>query len=149
MTAQITTIKNAVKTKLDTLKTAGTLGTVIVDDFKTDPTIGLKHNIAAYPAAIMASPSVESAYETNMDNLRTHIFEIVIVQKGENISTTSNIEELMEALLNAFDNDPTLGGAANGAVDPVVSSPEPVTTVDGTFIVFTVTIKARALFTRT
>ena len=144
----ISDIKNQIKGHLDTLKTAGTLGSVIVDDFKTEIG-GLGKNIASYPAAILGAPSIESGYETNRDNMRTFNFEILVIQKGENVNSATAIEDLMETILNAFDNDPTLGGKANGAVEPAATTPEPVTTQDGTFIIFTIAIKARAVVSLT
>lgn len=142
MTAIVTTIKNAVKTKLDSLVPA-TLGQVIVDDFKQD---GFAYkDIGTFPAAVLASPSLEGVAETNRDNLRTHNFTIGIIQKGENISSANDIEELMETIINAFDEDPTLGGAANGGVEPSSSTPESISSVDGSFVVFTVTVKAKAV----
>lgn len=149
MSTQIGTIKSKIKLHLDALKTASVLGSVIEDDFKTDPIGGLGKNVSAWPAAILGAPSIDSQYETNRDNLRTYNFEVLFILKGENISGVSVVEDLMETVLNEFDNDPTLGGVANGAVEPTASTPSPVTGPDGTFIVFTVTIKARALVTLT
>ena len=144
MTAIISTIKNAVKTKLESLVPA-TLGQVVVDDFK-QADFSYK-DIGKYPAAVLSSPSLEGSAETNRDNLRTHTFTIGIIQKGENVQSATDIEEIMEAVVDAFDNDPTLGGAAPGGVDPSSSTPESLSSVDGSFVVFTVTVKARALKT--
>jgi len=142
MTAIVTTIKNAVKAKLETLIPT-TLGQVIVDDFKQS-NFSYK-DIGAYPAAIVSSPAIDGAAETNRDNLRSHTFVIGIVQKGENVTSANDIEELMEKILNAFDEDPTLGGVANGGCDPSSSTPEAISSVDGSFVVFTVTLKAKAI----
>jgi hypothetical protein len=139
------TIKNAIKAKLDAL-TPAILKTVIIDDFHVNPVI---ENIPLFPAAIMNSPATESVRDTNRENLRTHIFEIIVIQKGENITSVNDIEELREAILDAFDNDGTLGGTANGSVDPSTSSPQSITLGDKTYIVFAITLKARALFTIT
>lgn len=142
MTAIVTTIKNAVKAKLDSLVPT-TLGQVIVDDFKQE-NFSFK-DIGTYPAAVLASPALDGVAETNRDNLRTHIFTIGIIQKGENVTGANDIEELMETIVNAFDEDPTLGGSANGGVDPSSSTPESITSVDGSFVIFTVTVKAKAI----
>ena len=142
MTAISTTIKNAVKAKLETL-VPNTLGQVIVDDFK-QADFSYK-DIGTYPAAIVSSPAIDASVETNRDNLRTHTFMIGIVQKGENVTSANDIEELMEAIMNVFDEDPTLGGSANGGCDPSSSTPEAISSVDGSFVVFTITVKARAI----
>lgn len=148
MASLISTLKAAIKGNLDTLKQAGTLGTVVVDDFKTDP-LGIDKNIGEYPAAILGPASVESAYETNRDNLRTHTFEILVIEKGENVSRDGVIEDLMQSILDIFDNDPTLGGLAVGAVEPATSSPTMVPTEDGSFIIFSVSLRVRGLVTLT
>ena len=142
MTAITSTIKKA---KLNAL-CPSTLKTVIVDDFNTNPNL---ENIPHFPAAILNSPSTQSERDTNRENLRTHIFEILVIQKGENITGANDIEEMREAILDTFDNDGTLGGAANGSVDPASSNPQSITSGDKTYIVFTVTLKARALFNLT
>lgn len=142
MTAIATTVKNAVKTKLDALKTAGTLKTVVVDDFKTDAIS--EKDIPAFPAAVLSSPACDGETEDNRDNTRIYTFEIMIVQKGENISSANDIEELAEAILDSFDNDPTLGGAAQGGVAPAASS-TPVTNGEKNYIAFTVTLKIKSL----
>jgi hypothetical protein len=147
--SQISDIKTAVQGHLNALKTAGKFGTVIVDDFRTNPDTGLGKNIASYPAAILGSPAITSAYETNRDNMRTFDFEILVMCKGENVNGIAVIEDLIQTILDEFDNDPTLGGKANGAVEPSASNPEAVSAPDGTFIIFTISVKARALVTLT
>lgn len=144
MTALITTAKNAVKAKLDALKTAGTLKTVIVDDFKQEPIS--EKNIPSFPAAILSTPAMEGLEATNRDNLRTFTFNITVIQKGTNITTANDIEELSEAIADSFDNDMTLGGAAEGGVAPASCS-EPATSENNSYIAFTVTIKVRILKT--
>jgi hypothetical protein len=119
---------------------------VIADDFNTNPNL---ENIPHFPAALLNSPSTQSERDTNRENLRTHLFEILVIQKGENITSPNDIEELREIILDTFDNDGTLGGAANGSVDPASSNPQSITSGDKTYIVFTVTLKAKALFNLT
>lgn len=141
MTAIISSVKSKIKDKLDALKTAGTLGQVIVDDLKVDP---FTKDIGAYPVAILGTGSIANEYLTNRENLRVMTYEILVIQKAENISAVDNIEELMEAIINSFDNDPTLGGVADGAVDPSTSEPAAIGASDQTFIVFTINIRAKA-----
>jgi hypothetical protein len=139
-------IKNQIKTILDALVTGTVLGSVLMDDFKDDV---LNRDIPAFPCAILTSPSIESSSaETNQDNLRTHTFEILIVQKGENVTGSNDMEDLMEALINAFDNDPTLSGKANGGVEPAVSPTVSISSGDRTYILFVITLKPKALYTR-
>ncbi|MCP6719741.1 MAG: hypothetical protein KJI72_00225 [Patescibacteria group bacterium] len=137
----LTDIKNEIKTLLDALKTAGTLGFVISTDFKKDIT---DYNIGKYPAAILAAPSISSEVITNRDNLRTYKFDILILEKGENVTSANQIETLVETIIDKFDNDPTLNGKADGGVEPSTSEPEATTIGDQTYIAFIVTIRARA-----
>lgn len=135
-------IKARIKTLLDQLVTGGTLGSAFEDDFKTNL---FEKDIAKYPAAMLTTAAVESEAVTNRDNMRAYIFEIVIINKGENVTTPEQIETLMDAILNKFDNDPTLGGTADGAVEPSTSTPEAFTTGDKSYIVFSVFLRARKL----
>lgn len=145
MPALETTIKNAIKAKLDTLVPA-TLGEVQTDDFNLSSIFD--RDIAKYPAAFLGSASIEAETFTNRDNLRTLTFEITVVQKGENVTSATNIEEMRETIFNKFDDDPTLGGAADGGVEPAVSPAELITDRGKSYIVFSVVLKARVVYTR-
>lgn len=145
MPALETTIKNAIKAKLDGL-TPATLGEVQADDFKLANI--LDREIAKYPAAILTSPTVEAESLTNRDNLRTFSFDIAVVSKGENITTATQIENLRDALMKAFDDDPTLGGAADGGVEPAISPVEVITSRSKDFVVFVLTLRAKAAYQR-
>lgn len=137
-----TDVKSAIRTLLDELETADVLETIIEDDFKVN--FDLK-DIPAFPAAILSTPSIESEMHTNVQNLRTYIFEIVVVMKGEDIASTSDVETLMDAIIDKFDNHPTLDGAAHGGLMPSTTSPAPVASADGSFILFTVRLEARTI----
>lgn len=138
----ITDIKNAIKTKLDALVTAGTLGEVQEDDFSQGI---FSRDFAKFPAAVLTSPAMTGIALTNRSNERTYTFNVVIIQKGENIASATDIETLMESIVDAFDNDPTLGGKADGGVEPSASQPEAVAMVGKTYIAFVITIKANAV----
>jgi len=142
MAATVTNIKNQIKTRLDALVPA-TLGEVIVDDFKISI---FDRDFAKFPAAILTTPSIEGEYFTSGENIRTHTFEIVIVEKGENVTSTSQIEELAEKILDEFDHADTLGGTAI-QVEPATTIPQAVTSRGKTFIAFSVLIKAKGLKT--
>lgn len=139
---QSTDIKNKIKALLDGLVTSEVLGEVQMDDFKKSV---LDRDYANYPAAVLTGPATTSEYLTNRDNIRTYTFEIIVLQNAENVSSSTEIEELVEAILNVFDNDPTLTGSANGAVEPSASSPAPAMSRGKTFIGFVISLKARAI----
>lgn len=143
----LATVKTNIKTVLDNLETAGTLGNVQVDDLKKNL---FNRDFPAFPAAILTTPAIESIAETNRSNLRTYTFDIVVLSKAESVTSSTQIENLIEAILNEFDNDPTLkaGGAtgiADGGVEPSSSQPEAITSGAGVdYIVFGITLRVRA-----
>lgn len=137
-----TDIKTKIKEILDGLKDGGTLKEVIIDDLRTSPV--LERDIPSFPAAILSSPSSEGGYLTNRENMRTYRFTVTIIQKAENIESTSDIEELTDTLLDAFDNNPTLSGKADGGLDPSSSTPEAITAQDKSYVLFTINLKAQA-----
>lgn len=142
MASHATNIKLKIKAMLDALVTDETLRFVLIDDMRKSA--ALDTDIPKFPAAILSSPSTDSGYSTNRENMRTYTFTVVIIQKGENIESSEDIEELSEAVLDAFDNDPTLGGLADGGMEPSSSTPEAMTTQDKSFIVFSITLKVHA-----
>lgn len=139
---QSTNIKNKIKAHLDALLALGTLNEVQMDDFKKGV---FDRDYAAYPVAILTGPATSSEYLTNRQNMRTYTFDIIVLQNAENVSTTTEIEALVEAILNRFDNDPTLTGSSDGAVEPAVSTPSPALSRGKTFIGFVISLKARSV----
>lgn len=141
--AKDTDIKKAIHAKLDVLKQAGTLGSTIIDDFKKGV---LERDYASFPAAVLQTSSIDNETITNRQNIRLYTFEIVVVCKGEDVKEATDIEDLRETIIDAFDNDPTLGNVADGAVEPSSSPAEPVPLIGGkSYIIFSVFIRARAI----
>jgi hypothetical protein len=118
----ISTIKTALKNNLDALVTSTVLGGATITDIKKDP---LSVDISTYPHAFLMPPAVESDVLDNRTNLRTYTFDIMVLFKAVNLSSTTVLETAIESMLSKFDNDPTLGGTALGGVLPVSSAPEP------------------------
>jgi len=142
----LNTVKNRIKTILDNLKTDGVLGDVQMDDFKKSV---FARDVPAYPVAILTTPAIESAADTNRSNLRTYTFDVLVLSRAEDVTDSAEIEDLIENILNEFDNDPTLKagsatGIADGGLEPSASSPEAVSSGERSYIAFTVTLRARA-----
>jgi hypothetical protein len=116
------TIKQAIKTNLDDLVTAGVLGGATIADLKKDPLAG---DIARFPHAFLMPPSINSEISDNKSLVRTYVYDIMIVWKAENLASSTALEEAIETVLSKFDNDPTLGGQAMGGVLPVSLAPQP------------------------
>lgn len=142
----IQTIKNNIKTNLDELVTSGVLGSAIITDIKRDP---LAADFPIFPCAILMPPALESAVLDNRSVLRTYIFDIMIIVNAENLASTTELEEMIEDVVDKFDNDPTLGGAARGGVLPVTSSPQPFQHNGKDLIMVVIQIQAKADITLT
>lgn len=127
---------------LDVLVTSGIVKEVQHDDFR----VGIfDRDYKAFPVAIVTTPSIEASYFTNTQNARIHTFEIIVLMKGEDISGPDDVEELMEKIMDQFDNNPTLTAKADGGVEPSITSPQVVVARSKSFITFSVIVKAKAI----
>ena len=135
-------VKTAIATQLAALVTAGSLGAYIEEDLSKNV---LDLDFPAYPCAVLGMASVDSAYEFSQANLRTYQFDILVVMKGENVVTPTDVEDTMDAILTQFDNNFTLGGVAQVGIEATTSPTAPVSSKGKTYIVFNVRIKAKAL----
>ena len=68
----------------------------------------------------------------------------MVIMKSENITSTSDVEDLMEIIMNTLENQLTLGGSADAGIQPMTSRPEAYKHGDKSYIVFDIIIKARA-----
>lgn len=141
----IGSIKQKIITHLNALQTAGKLGQVIVE--RGGAQNMFDRDLMKYPVAILLPGTAEGNTETNQQNIYTFAFDIVIVMKGENLISSTDTEDLLETIVQEFNNDFTLGGTAEGAVDPASSTPAPVEHEGQTYVVFVVTLRAKALLT--
>lgn len=138
MATNIKTIKDGIKTQLDALVTATTLGYASEADLRKNV---LDNTIPAFPAAFLMPPATESEVIDNRTVMRTYTFDILIVMKADNLVSNADVENLLEVLLDRFDNLPTLSGAADGAVLPATSTPVPIQSLNVNYIAFTLTLK--------
>jgi hypothetical protein len=139
MSTALKTIKDKIKTHLDALVTAGTLKGATEIDLRKDP---LASDIPLYPWAFLTPPAIESDVVDNRNVLRKYSFAIMIVVNADNLTSNTDVEDLMLTIISRFDNNPTLGGTADGGVEPATSTPEPVQTQNGNLIAFWVMVKA-------
>lgn len=142
----IQNIKTAIKTNLDALVTDEVLGGATMTDIRKDP---LAADIPSFPHAYLMPPSVESEVLDNRTVTRTYTFGVMVLFNAENLASTTELEEKIEAILSQFDNDPTLQGTALGGVLPVSSAPVPFQHNGKDLIVATVEIQAKEVVTLT
>lgn len=122
------------------------LGEIQSDDFVTD---FFSRDVAKFPVAIVTPSAIESEAADNRNNLRTYTYEILIVQQGENIMSSGDVENLRQAIMDLFDNDPTLSGLSNGGVDPTSSPIGTFTHADKSYVGFSIRVRPKALVTLT
>lgn len=135
-------IKNRIYDLLVTLKPS-ILAEVEITDIRKDPLDG---DIVGFPHAFVYPPSLETAdWIDNKTSRRDYIFAIMVIMRSENINSTSDVEDLMESIMNTIENDITLGGTAVAGIQPMTSRPEAFKHGDKSFIVFDVIIRARAI----
>lgn len=147
MASTLNIIKQRIRENLEVLQREETIRDIQVDDFRKSI---FDRNYSAFPVAILTTPSVESAADTNDHNLRAYTFEIVIIMKAEDVQDPAQVEDLIEEILNQFDNDVQLkgdqsSGIADGGVMPSTSTPQGVTNMGISYVVFSVILRVRAL----
>ncbi len=136
-------IKDAIVGVLAGLKTAGKIGSYISDDLTPNP---LTMDFPSYPCVVVGLPSQESDYETNRENLRTYEYPLMVIARQEDFAgDTKMFENFIDDISDAFDNDPTLGGAAVGAVAAAFTRPAPINNSTKDILVTFAIIRAKAL----
>jgi hypothetical protein len=140
-------IKQQIMVVLNTLKTNGVINSYVSQD--QSPNAITQDPPSGYPFAIVGMPRIANDMEENATNLRTYRFDILFVCGYEGLTdVTNSIEGIMDAVLNTFDTNFTLGGSAVGAtVPPAHIEPLPLTIADKTYVTFVVSIEARGLYT--
>lgn len=141
-------IKEQIRLKLEKLKRAEILNSVIVDDFKK----GIyDRDYMAYPVAILQPAAIQNETIMNTANFRTYIFDIVVLLKGEDVQDATVVEELRATLMDEFDSDPTLKDESgnpicDGGVLPASSPVEPIPMMGGkSLLQFVLTLECRAV----
>ena len=138
-------IKKEIVLNLQALVQAGMLNSVYEID--AIPDINQMEPTAGYPFAIVGMSSVKSDYEDQSTNKRTYRFDVLIIANYESLQDQAEgIEGLMDNILNQFDNNFTLAGAADATILPTEIERVPVTTADKGKTAFLVTIQAQKLF---
>lgn len=112
------------------------------------PTAIFSLNIDKFPVAVLANNSFSGERLTNRDNEVTHTFEILVIEKTENIDTDTYLEDLSEEIRKKFADNETLGGLSH-AIEPAISQFGPISETDYTMTVMLITLKIRCTETLT
>jgi len=138
-------IKREIVLNLNALVKAGVLNSVLEIDYGKDPlTIDAPNG---YPFALVGMPVINSDYEDQATNRRTYRFDVLILASYQYLQDQNEgVEFIIDAVLNQFDNNFTLAGAAVASVLPVEILTVPVSTADKSLVALVCTIKAQALF---
>jgi len=138
-------IKTQILANLQALVTAGNINSFYAIDANPNPlTIS---PTAGYPFAIVGMPRIAADFEDQANNLRMYRFDVLFVLDPTTLAhPDTDVEDLIDAVLNQFDTNFTLAGTAVDAVLPIEIEGAPVSTGDKTLLVFVATIRARTLY---
>ena len=134
-------IKAQIKTYLDDLVTAGTLAEAISDDFKKGI---FDRDFSAYPVAVLQTAAIECSIKTGVQDERNYEFEIIVISKGDDVSSVTQVEDLQEAMLDKFAAVPTMNNTCEKSI-PSSSAPQPIMSRGSNYIVFKFVIQAQKL----
>jgi hypothetical protein len=141
-------MKTAIINDLQSLVATGVLANVLADDMTKVSPLNREWG-GKFPSAVVIPPTVStSVYEDVANNLRDYTWYIMVVTTPDNIPSTdpTYLEGLLDSVLNVFDLDCTLQGTSIGGVLPaILEPPGPVNSGTNTYVVFYITLKARAL----
>ncbi|MCK5617363.1 hypothetical protein KAR91_86665 [Candidatus Pacearchaeota archaeon] len=133
-------ISEAIKTKLDDLKTANENIGVVYDYFESNP--------SAFPVVMFESEGIAPSLIASSDqNLRTYVFRIDISIEYENTGreqASKLLDDVADEVIQCFDDDITLGGIVN-MVEAVETQKSTVDSGNGQKIVFTILLNCQKL----
>jgi hypothetical protein len=138
-------IKKQIVLNFNALVQAGVINSVLELDYGKDPlTIDAP---SGYPFALVGMPTVTADYEDQATNRRNYRFDSLIVTSYEALADQSEgVEGIIDAVLNQFDNNFTLAGAAAASLLPAEVIAMPVSTATKSLVCFLVTVRAQALY---
>jgi hypothetical protein len=110
-------IRAKIKTKLDGLVTAGTLGCVFNGEQNPQ---GME--IPAYPAAEIIRGASEPEFFTNREDIQSYVFTIHLFKSltGDDWATQElAMDSVVDAVVQAFLSDASLTGSVDGRIQPI------------------------------
>lgn len=137
--------KNAILADLQTLVTSTVLSSAFADDLsKVNP---LDRVWPGFPSVVVLPPILASTkFEDQQNNVREYTWYLNLVTTPANmpLNDPTYLEGLIDQVCALFDQDATLQGTANAGVYPtLVEPPGPVSSNNITYVVATISFKAR------
>lgn len=114
-------IRTAIKTQLDALATAGTLGAVMNGEQFQQAT-----DITGWPAAEIIRVSSEPDYFTNREDMQSYVFAINLYQQiheTDNATVECSMDSVVDAVIQKFLDNVNLGGVSDGRIEPIQAAP--------------------------
>jgi hypothetical protein len=138
-------IKQQILVNLQALVTAGVINSFYSLDKNPNPLTDVP--TAGYPFAIVGMPKIASDFEDQATNLRQYRYDLLFVLNPTDLPhPDTDVEDLIDAVLNQFDTNFTLAGSAIAAVLPAQVEGFPVSTGDKSLLCVVVTLIARTLY---
>ncbi len=122
--SKIRTVKNQIKIEMEKFITSGDILSVEFQDFGKLP---WDIDAPGYPVSIIASPNMVSEQLTNASMLRTYDFPVYLIFDADSVKEDiAGVEELLEKLMDHFDENTTMSQSFNGFVRPVTQGAMPI-----------------------
>ena len=145
MTKLASNIKQQILVNLKALQSAGSINSFVSLDANPNPLSDMPPT--GYPFAIVGMPRIASDFEDQDTNIRTYRYDVLFVLNPSELAhPDTDVEDLIDAVLNQFDSNYTLAGAADAAVLPAKIETAPVSSGDKTLLCVVVTLECRALY---
>ena len=138
-------IKKEIVLNLQALVQAGVINSVLEID-KGKDVIDIQPD-NGYPLALVGMPEITADFEDQATNIRTYNFKVLIAVSYEYLQDKNEgVEYIIDQVLNQFDNNFTLKGAAIATVLPMEIVAYPIASGDKTLVGILFPVRARALF---
>ena len=134
-------IKQAIIGHLNNLIANQIIGSFVAVDLQKDPSKVAK-NVVDWPVVLIGmDESSKNEMITNRANQRTYKFMLLVMQRFDKLNESNEqtgMEDLKDAIINEFDDDPTFGMTQTW-IEPITAS-QTATTPDDVYNMFVLTI---------
>lgn len=136
------TVKLKIIALLQDLVQAQTLGDVVAVQSGMSLASYLE-KVPSFPAAFVSSPGINGERYTNRDNEVQLLYEVMVVDKQENLESDDYVENLMHALVQKFADNETLNTEGVMGIEPSTTPADVASTSEGQYLYFSLVLKVR------